>query len=132
MSEYGSSQLLSGGLKVFALFSIFTGTMDVVLGHKMLVPASERSLLPRSTLAVLDNQLRFLGTMWAGYGSILWWTTNDLTSRQIPLSLLGLFMFLAGVGRLTSGLAYGWGASWTKIAAGVELVGPPLIYLLGF
>ena len=132
MSEYGSSQLLSGGLKVFALFSMFTGTVDVVLGHKMLIPASERSLLPRSTLAVLDNQLRFLGTMWAGYGSILWWTTNDLTSRQIPLSLLGLFMFLAGVGRLTSGLTYGWGASWTKIAAGVELVGPPLIYLLGF
>ncbi|KAF4964331.1 hypothetical protein FSARC_7737 [Fusarium sarcochroum] len=132
MSEYGSSHLLSGGLKLFAVFSMFTGSVDVILGHKMVIPASERSLLPRSTLSVLDNQLRFLGAIWAGYGSVLWWATNDFSSRQVPLSLLGIVLFLSGVGRLTSGLSYGWGAAWTKVAAGIELVFPPLIYLLGF
>lgn len=132
MSEYGSSPLLPGGLKIFATFAMFTGSLDIIGGHKTLIPASERSLLPRSTLATLDNQLRFLGATWAGYGAMLWWASNDLQTRQVPLSLLGAVMFLAGIGRLTSGLSYGWAATWLKVAAGIELVIPPLMYLFGF
>jgi hypothetical protein len=132
MSEYGSSSLLSTGLKVFSIFSMATGTADVIGGHKLLIPASERSLLPKSTLSVVDNQLRFLGATWGGYGAILWWASNDLQARQAPLAVLGVVMFLAGVGRSLSGLSLGWGAPWLKVAAGIELVIPPLVYLFGF
>ncbi|KAH7260831.1 uncharacterized protein BKA55DRAFT_672672 [Fusarium redolens] len=132
MSEYGSSKNLSGGLKLFAIFSMFTGTVDLIVGHKLIIPASERSLLPSPTLAFVDNQLRFLGAIWSGYGMILWWASSNLETRKVPLSLLGTAMFLAGVGRLTSGLSLGWGAPWLKIAAAAELIAPPLIYLFGF
>ncbi|KAI1038841.1 hypothetical protein LB503_007886 [Fusarium chuoi] len=132
MSEYGSSQFLSRGLKIFAVFSMFTGTVDLITGHKLVIPESERALLPTPTLAFVDNQLRFLGAIWSGYGMILWWASRNLHTRKVPLSLLGTAMFLAGVGRLTSGLSLGWTPSWLKIAAAVELVVPPLIYLFGF
>ncbi|CEI68223.1 hypothetical protein FVEN_g11826 [Fusarium venenatum] len=127
-----SSLLLSTGLKAFSIFSMATGTADVIAGHKPLIPASERALLPKSTLSVLDNQLRFLGATWGGYGAILWWVSNDLQERQAPLAVLGAVMFIAGIGRTVSGLSLGWGASWLKVAAGIELVVPPLIYMLGF
>ncbi|KAF9776448.1 hypothetical protein IL306_005362 [Fusarium sp. DS 682] len=132
MSEYGASPLLSGGLKLFSIFSMVVGTVDVIGGHKILIPAAERSQLPKSTLSIVDNQLRFLGATWAGYGTLLWWATNDLRTRQVPLALLGAIMVFAGIGRLTSGLSLGWGAPWLKVAAGIELVIPPLIYLFSF
>ncbi|EKJ75808.1 hypothetical protein NXS19_008399 [Fusarium pseudograminearum] len=129
MSEYSP---LAIGLKVFSIFSMATSTADVIAGHKALIPASERALLPKSTLSVLDNQLRFLGAVWGGYGALLWWASNDLETRQTPLAVLGAVMFIAGIGRTASGLATGWGAPWLKVAAGIELVFPPLIYLFGF
>lgn len=132
MSEHGSSKFLAGGLKIFAIFSMFTGTVDLITGHKLIIPESERALLPTPTLAFVDNQLRFLGAIWSGYGMILWWASSNLQARKIPLSLLGTAMFLAGIGRLTSGLSLGWTPSWLKIAAAAELVVPPLIYLFGF
>jgi hypothetical protein len=131
MSEHSSS-ILPGALKAFSIFSMFIGSVDVIGGHKLLIPASERSLLPKPTLALLDNQLRFLGATWAGYGAMMWWVSNDLQTRQVPLAVLGATMVLAGIGRLTSGLSYGWAASWLKVATGVELIIPPLIYLFGF
>ncbi|KAL4724651.1 hypothetical protein ACLX1H_008093 [Fusarium chlamydosporum] len=131
MSEPASTPL-SIGLKIFSVFSMATGTADVIGGHKLIIPASERALLPRPTLSVVDNQLRFLGAAWGGYGAMLWWASNDLQTRQGPLAVLGAVMFIAGVGRTISGLSLGWGASWLKVAAGIELVIPPLIYLLGF
>ncbi|KAG5755278.1 hypothetical protein H9Q69_005505 [Fusarium xylarioides] len=132
MSEYGSSQFLSRGLKIFAIFSMFAGTVDLITGHKFVIPESERALLPTPTLAFVDNQLRFLGAIWGGYGTILWWASNNLQARKVPLSLLGTTMFIAGIGRLTSGLSLGWTPSWLKIAAVAELIVPPLIYLFGF
>ncbi|KAH7182456.1 uncharacterized protein B0J16DRAFT_343721 [Fusarium flagelliforme] len=129
MSEHA---ILSTGLKAFSIFSMATGTADVIGGHKLLIPASERALLPKPTLQLLDNQLRFLGATWGGYGAVLWWISNDLQTRQAPLAILGIAMFLAGIGRSISGLSVGWGATWLKVAAGVELVVPTLIYLFGF
>ncbi|KAF5984432.1 hypothetical protein FCOIX_2690 [Fusarium coicis] len=132
MSEYGSSQFLSRGLKIFAIFSMFTGTVDLITGHKLVIPESERALLPTPTLAFVDSQLRFLGAIWSGYGMVLWWASNNLQARKVPLSLLGTAMVIAGIGRLTSGLTLGWTPSGLKIAAAAELVVPPLIYLFGF
>ncbi|RGP72400.1 hypothetical protein FLONG3_6796 [Fusarium longipes] len=131
MSEYGPSSLLSTGLKVFSIFSMATGTADIIAGHKLLIPQSERSLLPKSTLSTVDNQLRFLGAAWGGYGAMLWWASNDLQARQAPLAILGAVMFIAGIGRTASGLSLGWGAPGLKVAAAVELIIPPLIYLFG-
>ena len=63
---------------------------------------------------------------------MLWWISNDLQTRQAPLAILGVVAFLAGIGRSISGVSRGWGAAWLKVAAGIELVVPPLIYLFGF
>ena len=48
------------------------------------------------------------------------------------MAILGVVAFLAGIGRSISGLSVGWGAGWLKVAAGIELVVPPLIYLFAF
>ncbi|KAJ4139749.1 hypothetical protein NW768_001093 [Fusarium equiseti] len=132
MSESGASPYLTGGLRLFSIFSIVTGSANVLLGHKILIPAAERVLLAKPTLSILDNQVRFLGTTWAGYGTLLWWATNDLRTRQVPLALLGAIMFVAGIARLSSGLMLGWGAQNLKAATAIELVIPPLIYFFGF
>ncbi|CAG7558677.1 unnamed protein product [Fusarium equiseti] len=132
MSEFGASPYLTGGLRLFSVFSIVTGSAVVLRGHELLIPTAERALLAKPTLSILDNQVRFLGTTWAGYGTLLWWATNDLLTRQAPLALLGAIMFVAGIARLSFGLLLGWGAPNLKVATAIELVIPPLVYFSGF
>ncbi|KAM5355175.1 hypothetical protein ACJ41O_001821 [Fusarium nematophilum] len=131
MSEYGSSQLLARTLKGISIFSIVTGSLDVLLGTRLIVPAPDQQLpFDPPALALVDSQLRFLGAMWAGYGTLLWWASNDVRARRVPLALLGVAMLAGGVGRLASGLSYGWSAP-LKVATAAELVllGPGMIYL---
>lgn len=68
--------------------------------------------------------------MWAGYGVMLWWTSNDLETRRMPLGLLGGIIFVGGLGRLLSGLSHGFSATWVQVATVAELLGPLAVYLL--
>ena len=104
--------------------------MDTILGTEMLGGAA---VLPAGlpSTAIADSQIRFFGSVWAGYGVMLWWTSNDLRTRQVPLVLLGGVCFVAGLGRMLSSFKHGFGATWVKVAMWAELLGPGVVYLLG-
>ncbi|EED21880.1 conserved hypothetical protein [Talaromyces stipitatus ATCC 10500] len=112
-------------IKAFSLFSMITGSMDVLSGVSLIASMSGSSLTGTPTsLALADSQLRFLGAMWAGYGAMLWWASNDPQTRRFPLAMLGGILFVSGIGRVISGLSRGFNATWVKVATVVELVGP--------
>jgi hypothetical protein len=106
--------------------------MDVCLGIDMINSISGPLPTRSPAVALVDSQIRFLGAMWAGYGMMLWWTSNDLETRRTPLGLLGAIMFLAGLGRLLSGLSHGFSATWVQVATAAELFGPVAMYSLGY
>lgn len=125
-----SSQLLPRILKVSSAFAILTGSLDTILGVKALGGASV--FTPGSaTTAFADSQFRFLGSMWASYGVVLWWVSNDVKNRKVPLALMGGMMFVGGLGRVLSEIQHGCGAAWVRGAIVVELLGPVGLYLLG-
>ena len=125
-----SSALIPRTLKVCSAFAVLTGSLDICLGTAML--GGDAVFAPGSPqTAIADSQIRFFGSVWAGYGIMLWWTSDDLKSRRTPLALLGGICLLAGIGRLVSGLKVGFGAEWTRIAMWAELLGPPLVYSIG-
>ena len=97
-----------------------------MLGGEAVFPAASAST------AVADSQIRFLGSVWAGYGVMLWWASNSLKTRRVPLALLGGIMFAGGLGRTLSALKHGFGAEWTRIALWAELIGPGALYLVGW
>ena len=130
-TAHGSSLLFPRILKACSLFSIITGSMDVCRGIDMMNSISGPIPIRSPAIALVDSQIRFLGAMWAGYGMMLWWTSNDLKTRRIPLGLLGGIMFLGGLGRLLSGLSHGFSATWVQVATAAELFGPVAMYSLG-
>ena len=123
-------QLLSRTLKVCSAFAVLTGSLDLCLGTSML-GGSQVFTPGLSTTAIADSQIRFFGSAWAGYGVMLWWTSNDLSTRQTPLALLGGICFVAGLGRLVSSFKHGFGATWVRVAMWAELLGPGVIYAIG-
>ena len=84
-----------------------------------------------ATTAVTDSQIRFFGTVWAGYGIAMWWASNDMRARKMPIALLGGISLAAGVGRALSAFKHGFGAEWTKIAMWAELLGPAVVFGVG-
>ena len=123
-------QWLSPTLKVFSIFAIVTGGLDASLGIGMFSGESAFSAT-KTVMAIVDSQVRFLGTTWAGYGVMLWWASNDLRARQVPLALLGGIMTFGGIGRLLSSLQHGFGAGWIRVAMWFELIFPGALYVFG-
>ena len=119
-------------LKGFSLFSIATGTADVFTGASGVASLSGHPLPVDSPAMVLaDSQLRFLGGMWGGWGAMLWWVSNDLDTRAEPLAILGAVMVFCGVGRLISAVKHGFGSNSIAVAAAVEVLVPPAVWLFG-
>ncbi|KAH9204883.1 hypothetical protein DL95DRAFT_398199 [Leptodontidium sp. 2 PMI_412] len=119
-------------LKVSSVFAILTGTGDVLDGLKITERLTGVALPIDSPAAVLaDNHFRFLGAYWAGYGAMLWWVSNDLTSRRVPLAILGGIFFVSGIRRSISAAFYGMPGVAFGVATAVEFVVPPAVWLLG-
>ncbi|THC91133.1 hypothetical protein EYZ11_009403 [Aspergillus tanneri] len=102
-----SSILFPTTLKACSMFAMLTGSMDVIFGADMITSAAGPLPLGSPAITLLDSQIRYLGAMWAGYGVMLWWTSNDLQTRKAPLDLLAGIMFVGGIGRLVSGMRAG-------------------------
>jgi len=123
---------LSSFFKVGSAFALITGTSDVLLGVGIVERTTGVSFPVNSAAAVFaDSQIRFLGGMWAGWGAMLWWASNDLRTRRVPLAILGTVMVLSGIGRSISGVLHGFGSGLVVGATAVELVVPPAIWILG-
>lgn len=109
-----------------------TGTMDLLFGVRMLESGSGASFPMNSAAAVLaDSQFRFLGGIWTGYGMMLWWTSNDIRTRRVPLAILGGIMGFGGIGRTISGVLHGFSSPLILGFTAIELVVPPAIWVLG-
>lgn len=124
---------LSNFLKFGSVFAMITGSADVLIGTRMIeIGTGESFPINTPTAALVDSQIRFLGGMWAAVGAIIWWVSNDIQARRVPLAILGGFMFFAGIGRAISGALHGFSSPLVASFTAVELIGPPAIWLLGF
>lgn len=130
MATLGQVRGLSIGLKAMSTLALVTGLMDVCLGKDFVEQVTGPINASPEAVALIDSQMRYLGSIWAGYGSLLWWTSNNLQSRRHLLPFLGGSMLLGGVGRLVSGLSYGFAPPVMAFFTGLELVLPPLVWLL--
>ncbi|KAM0708506.1 hypothetical protein Q7P35_005158 [Cladosporium inversicolor] len=116
-------------LKGCALFNLTMGTLNLTLGQNMLADTSV--FTPGSSSSALaDSQIRYLGGILAGSGAIVWWASNDILHRRVPLACVGLGIFAGGLGRWVAGLKHGFGPK-TKVVMWVELVAPVVLYLSG-
>lgn len=121
---------IPGLLKGFGAFAMLTGTADALIGTKMVeVLAGGEFPIIHAVDAVMDSQIRFLGSTWAGFGAIMWWVSNDMTTRRQPLALLLGTVVLGGIGRSLSMLASGHVTPLFLSFIGVELLVPPAIWV---
>lgn len=116
-------------LKASSVFALATGCMDIVAGVDSLKTITGVPLPIDSPAAIFaDSQIRFLGGIWAGYGVMLWWASNDLHSRRVPLRILGYTVVLSGIGRAISGAVHGFSSNLILTFAVIELLVPPAIW----
>jgi Domain of unknown function (DUF4345) len=117
-------------LRIFAVFAVVTGSLDLLFGGGLLVASGAVLATGSATDPLIDSQLRFLGAIWAGYGVMLWWTAGNLRSRMTPLAILSATMFVAGLGRTGSALLHGIPSPLVIVFIAIELIGPPLVLAL--
>lgn len=120
---------IPGIIKACAVFTMFTGSLNVALGLGML--GGPTVFTPRSeSSALADSQIRYLGAVMASASWIVWWASNNVPERQVPLAMLGVGAFAGGIGRLVAGIKHGFGPRM-KIAMWIELVLPTVLYGFG-
>ena len=116
-------------LKGYAIFALLMGSANTALGNHML--GDSTLFKPKSAASALtDSQIRYLGSHFAATGAIVWWASNNLLERKVPLAIAGAGLFLGGLGRLRAGLKHGFGQN-TKVAMNIELILPTLMYIFG-
>jgi hypothetical protein len=124
-----SKKILQVVLAVLGLIPILTGALDLVLGAGSL--NVDGALLSSEVVnnIVLDSQIRFLGSIWLGFGIILYWMLFSIEKQTILFRLVAGSIFLGGIGRLTSALLLGLPPIELVAATVLELVGMPLLVL---
>lgn len=109
---------------------MLTGVADVFVGIKMLENMASESFPATHVIhAITDSQIRFLGSTWAGFGALMWWVSNDVPAQRTPLALLLGAFFLGGIGRSISIFFHGNASPLFISFIGVELFGPPAIWM---
>lgn len=130
LRAYNCTMALSTLIKLGSALALTTGTADVLLGSKMLENGGPFPVETQPQIFA-DSQIRFLGGMWAGWGATLWWISNDIENRQVPLAIFGAFFVFGGLGRAISGARYGFKPGMLLPFTIIEVVTPPAVWLLG-
>jgi Domain of unknown function (DUF4345) len=114
-------------LRVLALVPLLTGLMEALMGIGSLKPLGV--VLPDATWtqASLDNNWRFLGTVWAGYAVLIVYATQDVLRHASLLRILSGVLFVSGLARAASVLLLGWPVAPFIGAMALELLGVPLL-----
>jgi hypothetical protein len=94
-------------LAILSLIPIFTGGLDLILGARSLNVVGSSISLEAVNDIVLDSQIRFLASIWLGFGIILVWTIPSIDRQTILFRLLMGGVFLGGIGRLASAVLVG-------------------------
>lgn len=128
-SQSMASTALPTILKAFSLFTMTVGTLYTATGTNMLASASTFPIKTESS-ALADSQIRFFGGVMVGTSATIWWASNDLYERQVPLANIGAGFAAGGLGRALAGSKHGYGRNmWLYMWA--EAVGVVFIWGLG-
>src|SRR4026207_1429740 len=84
-----SQRVVQACLFLFAAIALFAGSLQMYLGQPETAPR-------------LDNVHRFLAGIYFGCGLICLWAAITVRQQRTLVLLLGLSVFLAGMGRLWS------------------------------
>ena len=117
---------------IWALLPLLTGLMDIVVG-----PSAWRNIgVDLSDLgfedSVLDSQIRFVGTVWFGYGILLLACLKDLQKYAAILQGAFFIVFIGGLARVLSILSVGMpgtstGDGFIVFALVIELLAMPAL-----
>ena len=119
---------------VFAFIPFLTGIGDVILGVAVWegigVNLSEAGFVD----SVLDSQVRFMATIWFGYGLLLCICLRNLEKYKIILSGALMFTILGGIARVISITQVGMpesetGSGFIIFALVIEFLAVPLLML---
>ncbi len=116
-------------LRVFCVIPFLTGLADLFGGAAFLRTAG--ATLPNASVsdAVLNNQIKFWGVIWFGYGLSLWWASSDPRGRSGLLHILFGTLFFSGLGRALAVYRYGWASPVLTGAMGLELIGSAIFLM---
>lgn len=90
-------------LCVFCMLPFLTGAADLLWGTKILELGG--AVLPQQVISdpTFNNQVKFWGAIWFGYGAALWWTSSRLRSDTVMFRILIGTLFLSGVKLISGG-----------------------------
>lgn len=86
----------------WAVVPLFTGTMAILVGPAFWKLVGMELSAPGFSDPILDSQVRFLGTIWLGYGVLMCLCARDLQNYAGLLRGALLLVFLGGIARLLS------------------------------
>ena len=106
--ELLSAKTLGVVLKISSLVPFVTGFVEVAAAPRILVAFG--AAIPPATAVdpVLNSQLAFGGALWFGFGFALWWCSGDVLGRAPILRILLFMLLLAGLGRASAWVRFGW------------------------
>ncbi|KAI9149022.1 hypothetical protein HJFPF1_11067 [Paramyrothecium foliicola] len=117
---------LSTALKTTGAACLGSGALHVLMGPNFALRLFGAP--PWSPVNVIvGSEYRFFGGVWAGYGAMLWWVSNDVRARRTPLAILMGSMVFGAVGRLAAGAAHGFGSRLMVLVIGIEFAIPLII-----
>lgn len=116
-------------LKLLALVPVFVGLLHVIHGLGTDVQLGARVTAAVLADPVLDSQNRFYGTIFMGYGVLLYLCATDLRRHVVLFRILVGFVYLGGVARLLSMALHGAPSAPVVGLTIIELVGVPLLML---
>mgnify|MGYP000703970763 CR=1 FL=1 len=107
---------------IFAV-SLITG-INVLIGGALSLPEIS------NVEATVDNELRFFSIFWMAYGSFCFWVARNLSKEHHFVPFIAIVFFLGGTARLISLIFVGMPTPLFIPAMALEIVLPPIIYLL--
>jgi hypothetical protein len=116
-------------VRVMAFIPLLTGLLEVFMGLGSLKTNGVQLPNELMTQASVDNNWRFLGTVWAGYAVLIIYAVNDPLRHATLLRILLAILFLSGIARATSVLLMGWPVPAFIGAMAFELFVMPLMML---
>jgi hypothetical protein len=78
--------------------------------------------------ATVQSQYRSFAALWAGYGALAWWVSNDVSARRAPLDIMSVAIVLSGVARLLTAGPLAFVFPWMLAMPSLEIIAP-LIFL---
>ena len=100
----------------------------IALSHIALGPASIPGSVPVN--ATIDSEDRFYATLFLGFGLTLLWCVGSIERRSKVIRFLLALFFLGGCARVISMMLAGLPNLFFQTMTALELLLPPLIWLL--